>query len=428
VKSRFLAIFRKSEILQNASILVSGTIMAQAIPILLQPFFRRYFSPHDFGVYSVYSSLIGILLVISSFRYEQAIVLPKRNRDASVLVTSSILFSFVFSFLLFIAIILFRKWIGGVLNLDDSDGFILYLIPIGVFLLSVFQVFNFWLIRQKKFVKISVNKLVRRIVEGGAQSAAALIHYPKGLVLGDVAGQVGNAVTSAYQSVRCGYSPKHFSIARSRELLIRYSDFPRYSLAPALCSTIGFLLPVVLINRFYLPEQAGFFDLAKLILSVPMALIATSISSVVLQKASESYRLGRSFVDELKPLTAIVFVISVAEVLLIALAGKDIFRVFFGKIWETSGIISQLLVWPFALNFITSSFTSLFVALNKIRWQSIWQVVYFLLIISLSLFQDFTFNGFIRIYASIEIVANLAMVVLLIIVVVGYEKKIKMVK
>jgi len=428
VKSRFLAIFRKSEILQNASILVSGTIMAQAIPILLQPFFRRYFSPHDFGVYSVYSSLIGILLVISSFRYEQAIVLPKRNRDASVLVTSSILFSFVFSFLLFIAIILFRKWIGGVLNLDDSDGFILYLIPIGVFLLSVFQVFNVWLIRQKKFVKISVNKLVRRIVEGGAQSAAALIHYPKGLVLGDVAGQVGNAVTSAYQSVRCGYSPKHFSIARSRELLIRYSDFPRYSLAPALCSTIGFLLPVVLINRFYLPEQAGFFDLAKLILSVPMALIATSISSVVLQKASESYRLGRSFVDELKPLTAIVFVISVAEVLLIALAGKDIFRVFFGKIWETSGIISQLLVWPFALNFITSSFTSLFVALNKIRWQSIWQVVYFLLIISLSLFQDFTFNGFIRIYASIEIVANLAMVVLLIIVVVGYEKKIKMVK
>ncbi len=402
--------------------------MAQAIPILLQPFFRRYFSPHDFGVYSVYSSLIGILLVISSFRYEQAIVLPKRNRDASVLVTSSILFSFVFSFLLFIAIILFRKWIGGVLNLDDSDGFILYLIPIGVFLLSVFQVFNFWLIRQKKFVKISVNKLVRRIVEGGAQSAAALIHYPKGLVLGDVAGQVGNAVTSAYQSVRCGYSPKHFSIARSRELLIRYSDFPRYSLAPALCSTIGFLLPVVLINRFYLPEQAGFFDLAKLILSVPMALIATSISSVVLQKASESYRLGRSFVDELKPLTAIVFIISVAEVLLIALAGKDIFRVFFGKIWETSGIISQLLVWPFALNFITSSFTSLFVALNKIRWQSIWQVVYFLLIISLSLFQDFTFNGFIRIYASIEIVANLAMVVLLIIVVVGYEKKIKMVK
>jgi len=428
VKSRFLAIFRKSEILQNASILVSGTIMAQAIPILLQPFFRRYFSPHDFGVYSVYSSLIGILLVISSFRYEQAIVLPKRNRDASVLVTSSILFSFVFSFLLFIAIILFRKWIGGVLNLDDSDGFIFYLFPIGVFLLSVFQVFNFWLIRQKKFVKISVNKLVRRIVEGGAQSAAALIHYPKGLVLGDVAGQVGNAVTSAYQSVRCGYSPKHFSIARSRELLIRYSDFPRYSLAPALCSTIGFLLPVVLINRFYLPEQAGFFDLAKLILSVPMALIATSISSVVLQKASESYRLGRSFVDELKPLTAIVFVISVAEVLLIALAGKDIFRVFFGKIWETSGIISQLLVWPFALNFITSSFTSLFVALNKIRWQSIWQVVYFLLIISLSLFQDFTFNGFIRIYASIEIVANLAMVVLLIIVVVGYEKKIKMVK
>lgn len=426
MKSRLASIFKKSEILQNTSILVSGTIVAQAIPILLQPFLRRYFSPHDFGIYSVYSSLIGILLVISSFRYEQAIVLPKRNRDASVLVTSSILFSFVFSSLLFFAIILFRRGIRGLLNLDDPDGFILYLIPIGVFLLSVFQAFNFWLIRQKGFIKISVNKLVRRIVEGGSQSAAAIIHYPKGLVLGDVTGQVGNAITSAYQAVKCGYSPRHFSIVRSKYLLTRYSDFPRYSLVPALCSTIGFLLPVVLINRFYLPEQAGFFDLAKLILSVPMALIATSISGVVLQKVSESYRLGKSFVDELKPLAAIVFIISVAEVLLIALAGKGIFRVFFGKNWETSGIISQLLVWPFALNFITSSFTSIFVALNRIRWQSLWQMVYFLLIISLSLFKNFTFNGFIRIYASIEIVASLAMVVLLIIVVVGYEKKLKM--
>ncbi len=423
MKNRFLAIFRKSEILQNASILVSGTILAQAIPILLQPFLRRYFSPHDFGVYSVYSSLIGILLVISSFRYEQAIVLPKRNRDASVLVTSSILFSLVFSFLLFIAIILFRKGIGEALNLDDSDGFILYLIPIGVFLLSVFQVFNFWLIRQKGFMKISVNKLVRRIVEGGSQSAAALTHYPMGLVLGDVAGQVGNAVTSAYQSVRCGYSPRHFSIVRSKYLLDSYSDFPRYSLIPALCSTIGFLLPVVLINRYYLPEQAGFFDLAKLIISVPMALVATSISSVVLQKVSESYRLGKSFVGELKPLIAFVFIASVVEVLLIVFAGKGIFRVFFGKVWETSGIISKWLVWPFALNFITSSFTSIFVALNRIRWQSLWQVAYFLLIISLPLFRNFTFYGFIRVYASLEILANLAMVTLLTIVVIKYEKK-----
>jgi len=244
-----------------------------------------------------------------------------------------------------------------------------------------------------------------------------------GLVLGDVAGQVGNAVTSAYQSVRCGYSPRHFSIVRSKYLLDSYSDFPRYSLIPALCSTIGFLLPVVLINRYYLPEQAGFFDLAKLILSVPMALVATSISSVVLQKVSESYRLGKSFVGELKPLIAFVFIASVVEVLLIVFAGKGIFRVFFGKVWETSGIISKWLVWPFALNFITSSFTSIFVALNRIRWQSLWQVAYFLLIISLPLFRNFTFYGFIRVYASLEILANLAMVTLLTIVVIKYEKK-----
>jgi len=82
-----------------------------------------------------------------------------------------------------------------------------------------------------------------------------------------------------------------------------------------------------------------------------------------------------------------------------------------------SGEISKLLVFPYALNFITSSFTSLFVALNKITWQSVWQVFYFLMISTLPFLSGLSFENFIFAYTTIEVVANSTMIVLLILLV-----------
>jgi hypothetical protein len=82
-----------------------------------------------------------------------------------------------------------------------------------------------------------------------------------------------------------------------------------------------------------------------------------------------------------------------------------------------SGALAKVLVFPFALNFITSSFTSLFVALNRIVWQSIWQIFYFGLILVLPLLSSLPFEKFILMYSLIEVVANISMLVLLVILI-----------
>jgi len=419
----FVKYIKQSELLKNSSILVSGTVIAQSIPILLQPFLRRYFAPEDFGIYSVYTSLIGILMVISCFRYEQTIVLPRSDRNASVLATTSILFCISFSLFLLLLVVLFKDWIGGIINLPKSKQFILYFVPIGTFLLGIFQVFNFWLIRQKAFLPISVNKLSRRIVEGGSQSSFAFIGFPKGLIYGDIFGQIANVLVSFFQSIKKGYTLKDFDVYRAKSLLRKYADFPRYSLVPSLLSTASFLMPVLLINRFYSSEQAGYFDLTKLILSVPLALISGSLSSVVLHKVSLSYREKKKFLKDLKPLFGLVGFIFIGEVIFIVFLSKTIFVFLFGEQWITSGIIAKMLVWPFALNFITSSFTSIFVALNKVVWQSIWQILYFLLILSLVLFSFLPFIDFIKVYVFFEVFANLSMILLLFFLLRSYEGK-----
>jgi O-antigen/teichoic acid export membrane protein len=177
------------------------------------------------------------------------------------------------------------------------------------------------------------------------------------------------------------------------------------------------MLPVVFIKRYYSAEFAGYFDLTKLILSVPLALIASSFSSVVLNKTSECYREKKGYFKEIKPLIGIVVLISAIELVVILFWSESLFTFIFGSKWKFSGSLAKILVFPFALNFLTSSFTSLFVALNKIVWQSIWQIFYFALILVLPLLSGLKFENFIFAYSAIEVIANSSMVVLLILLI-----------
>jgi O-antigen/teichoic acid export membrane protein len=111
-----------------------------------------------------------------------------------------------------------------------------------------------------------------------------------------------NAVVSFYQSVKCGYRLQLVNPNDAGRLLREYAVFPKVNLLPALMSTICFMLPVVFINKYYSAEEAGYFDLSKLILSVPLALVASSFSSVVLNKTAERYRNKKPFIGEIKPL------------------------------------------------------------------------------------------------------------------------------
>ena len=160
----------KSEIIRNTSVLITGTVLAQLISILLQPFLRRFFSPEAFGIYSVYLSLVGIVAVVTSLRYDDAVVLPGKNKDSVNLITLSLIVSFIINLILFIIILLTGNELLRFLNLPSNIPVsLLYLIPAGAFLFNLFQTFNYWLIRSKKYKHVSVNKLIRRGTEGFAQ-------------------------------------------------------------------------------------------------------------------------------------------------------------------------------------------------------------------------------------------------------------------
>jgi O-antigen/teichoic acid export membrane protein len=179
-----------------------------------------------------------------------------------------------------------------------------------------------------------------------------------------------------------------------------------------------------LINKFFSSASTGYFDLCKLLLSVPLALIATSLSNVLLQRISEKDRLKLSIKDDLLNVLKIISLIVVAEIAVILIFGDDLFKLVFGPNWEISGRISRILVWSFAFNFLTSSFSSIFISLKKIKLLSVWQIFYFAAISLLVFFSHLSFESFLKVYVIIEVICSSIVSSLLLFVITRYEREI----
>ena len=424
-KNTFLSFIPKSEVLRNTSILISGTVLAQMIPILLQPVLRRYYTPEAFGAFAVYQSLIGIIIVVASLKYDLAIILPKKDKEAANVFFLAFFLNLVFNSILFLTVIIWKKNIAEFLNLSNEFVNYLFIVPLSAFLFSFYQSINYWLIRKKGFFAISQNKFIRRGFEGSTQVASKFANLSQGLVIGDIIGHIANISSGIYQSVKRGLNPDHLSLIKLKYVFSKYIEYPKFNVIPSLMSACSYLLPAIFINKYFTSEYTGFFDLSKLVLSIPLALVATSISNVLLQRVSEKFKETQSFIKELAPIITLVLFIAIMEVVVISIFGEDLFKLFFGKEWAFSGKISKILVWSYALNFFIASFSSLFISMKKIKLLSLWQLFYFTSILSLVLFKNYSFTDFIKVYVFIEIICYIFITILMVLIVAKYEYRIK---
>ena len=77
--------------------LLTGTGLAQLIALAAAPLLSRLYTPEDFGVFALYLSVVSLLAILATGRYELAIVLPEDDDDARHLLALALLISLVVS-------------------------------------------------------------------------------------------------------------------------------------------------------------------------------------------------------------------------------------------------------------------------------------------------------------------------------------------
>jgi len=310
-------------------------------------------------------------------------------------------------------------------KLPTGSEFYIYLIPVGVFFAGIYQSLNYWLVRKKAFISSSINKVSRRLVEAIVQIFMGLTGIKQGLIVGDVSGNFVNVLSGIYQAKRNGLFKHRFSLDKIKYVSKRYSDFPKYNLIPYFLSTISNYFPVIVVNNIYTSDITGYFDLSRLVLSLPLAFISVTVSQVLLQRLSDKYNNNKSIKGDIYAIGIVSLFVAFIEIVIIALFAPLLFSWVFGETWRISGEYSQILVYSYAISFVGATLSATYTALNSIKLLSVWQLFYFSGIVMLLLFRHFPFEKFILIYVLYDVLMNIVYIGMIYYIVIKYENKLK---
>lgn len=369
----------KSGYVRNIATLMTGTALAQAIPIAISPILTRLYSPEDFGIFALYMAIVSIVSVAVTGRYEMAILLPKKDGDAFNIMVLAMGLSCTVSGLLFLLVVLFNQSLTELLGMPGLSRW-LYWVPASTLLVGVYQSLNYWSNRKGHYRRLAVSRVTQsgssamvQLGGGYAGSGAA------GLVGGQLIGQTLSGVVLGkliYKDDRAevGKITKPRLVAMAR----KYSNFPKYLIAAHGINIASSQMPVIILGMLFNTATAGFYTLTQRVMGAPMSLIAGAIGDVFRQEASQSYiQQGNCKEIYQKTLKRLVLIAAPLSVLFFFVA-PGVFGFVFGPAWHVSGEYAQILTPVLFFGFVVSPLSSMFMIAEKQRVDLAWQVCFFI--------------------------------------------------
>ncbi len=392
----------KSEFLKNSLILVSGTTLAQLLPLAISPILTRLFSPDDFGVLALFTSLSLIFANLASGKYEMAIILPKKDTSAINILALCFYISFFVTFFLLISVILFHDFFVEILKTDKISVW-LYVLPFVVFFLAGYNSLTFFYVRLKNYKIQAQNKVIRSFVTSILQLA---FYFTKSgifaLVGGYSFGQLSGNVAMLRGVLKNKKLISQIKKAKMIALSKRYNNFPRITLPATLFNRASTEIPNIFITPFFDAATLGFYSLSYRILSLPSGFIGESISQVFMQTANDEVKSNgncvRVFYSVLKKLT----LIGLLFFTVIAIFAEPIFGFVFGKQWAVAGVYAQILSPLLFFRFLVGSLSSLLYIFEKhkiILFLQIGMFVLSIIIFIVSFYLKLTFVEFLYFFS-----------------------------
>ena len=398
---------------------MTGTTIAQAIPLLISPLLTRLYTPENFGLLAIYMSLLSIVTVFATGRYELAIVLPKIKINAIHLIILSIYITVFVSFFAFILVYFFSENISTMLH-NTEITYWLWWIPISILSIGIFQSLNYWCIKNKKFKKIAHAKIIQSLIYATVTIAVGVGGFgASGLILGLILSQVAMAVYLLQDNIlyillgiRTTNKTKIFSLAKE------YKKMPLLNLPNAFVDNIRLSGINILIGNFYSSAVLGQFSLAWRMIQAPFAILGGSISQVFFQKLTETP--PGELTQTIYKILYKLFFIAIIPFTIIYFFSEDIFSFIFGANWTVAGKIASILTpWLF-INFLTSPISSIFIILNRQEIMLYFSTVY--MIVPLSILYFFQDIEILQILSIIN-VSMTFLLILFILIVLIYAKK-----
>ncbi len=361
-----------SEFAKNVLTLMTGTAIAQIIPIAISPILTRIFTPEEFGVFAVYMSITLIVTSFSCGKYELAIILPQKKSDSFHLTVLSIMVCFLVSIISIFPFNVFHSQIAIFLK-SEAVGDYLYLAPLSIFFIGCYQSLFYYYSRQKDYKKISISKIYQAFSMASINLSAGIALGSAGILIFSqiISQQIGIIKLIKKPLKKISFLKKNISYRQLLSIAFKYKKFPLFfSLSYGLNTFSTNLTPFILAISFDL-KYAGYFLIVQKVIVAPTSIISRSVGSVFFQKASHQKDCRKLYLV----VSISLFVIGLIPTIIIFSFGDTLFALFFGESWRQAGEVSQILVTMFFLSFTTTPVSQFSTIHQKAAYNIIWQLI-----------------------------------------------------
>jgi len=346
--------------------LVTGTVLAQGITVLLSPLLTRLYAPSAFGIWALFSSITTVIGVIACLRYDVTIMLPESDEEGASLLGVSLVALAAISVVTLTAVLLGHSAIVSVLKAPEISPWLL-LVPVAVLVNGLVLALSAWCSRSRRFGLLAGVKIGASATSSSVQLGVGYVGTPTagGLIASSLVGTgLATVVLGAQIGQRDGAVVRGgFRWSRLREGMHRYRKFPQYGSLSVLLNTISWQLPAIVLQRFFTAEIVGFYSLGTRLLRVPMDLVGGAISQAFYPRAAAARSAGQ-LPEVVEAAYRRLVTIGFAPMVVLGIVASDLFRIAFGERWAEAGVYTQILsVWTFFW-FISSPLSNLFSVLE----------------------------------------------------------------
>jgi O-antigen/teichoic acid export membrane protein len=343
-------------------IIATGNGAAQAINLLAYPVLARLYSPHEFGLFSMFVAAAAVPGMVACGRFEFAIpIAPKWG------VSSVLWLCFLISTAIGIVSTCGAAIYSWSSSASEGSAFALVL-GICVFLTGVCAAGSYFLMRYEAYRVASLSIAVRTVSAVGSQIVLAFVSSDAtSLIVGFTLGLVAQAILLVVVIRR------RLNLGRPRwrpirAMLLRFRsqvsvDFPSTLVGAIALSVLTFALAIL-----YDARTVGFYSIGNRLAVVPLALFNDSLAQVFFQRASRAKEQKGHLWDELKFSLLTAGLLSMGVLVVIVLLAHPFIEIFLGTTWTPAAEMLVVLAPMLAVRSLSMSIATTVFVLRSAHW------------------------------------------------------------
>jgi len=326
----------------GALAMLTGTVVAQAIPLAISPLLTRLYSPEAIGLQTLYMGLAAALAVVATCRYDLAVVLADDDEEVAAVSAAVLGMTACLCAVLVAGAAVAAPWFATRAGHGNDTGWV-WLLPAMVAGTALMQLSSSLASRSRDFGRIATANVANQATYAACAIAFGFAGaHIEGLVTAKTSGQWVGAATVVGGAWYVLTRLHRVSWASVCAAVKKYRQFLLFNAPYSLVGNISRDMPIFVFSAISSAQAAGFYGLARMVLMAPALLLSGALSQVFYREAVALRGSAR-----LQALTLALLrlgLLAAAPLFAFCAVWSDgLFAMLFGPEWRQGGTFAMLL-------------------------------------------------------------------------------------